>query len=79
MFNRWKPFPAHKPKENGWYLTTIEVKNQKRYVTELYWHNYKQRFINTANRVVAFKKLPKAYMKGSIKDNMYGVGLGGSI
>lgn len=34
----WTQFPKHKPKEDGWYVCTIEVPNQQRYVMMLYWY-----------------------------------------
>lgn len=37
---RWKPFPQHKPKVDGWYQCTIEYGNEEkhRYVMDLYWY-----------------------------------------
>lgn len=40
----WNLFSEKKPSKNGWYLCTVEVKNQQRYVMDLYWYNEKQTF-----------------------------------
>lgn len=34
----WRKFPKNKPKKNGWYICTVEVPNQQRYVMMLYWY-----------------------------------------
>ena len=44
LFNRWRVFAKEKPKKNGWYLCTVEVPGQQRYVMDLYWYGEKQRF-----------------------------------
>ena len=33
----WKKFPRNVPEKEGWYQCTVEVKNQQRYVMNLYW------------------------------------------
>jgi hypothetical protein len=38
IFNTWKQFPKHKPYQKGWYCCTVEVKNQQRYIMDLYWY-----------------------------------------
>lgn len=40
LIMRWKPFPQHKPKVDGWYQCTIEYgdENKQRYVMDLYWY-----------------------------------------
>ena len=90
----WKPFPKHKPTTDGWYICTVEVKDQQRYVMMLYWHSKRGesgKFIDNLREsmfdmydiygcdneklttchlcdrtdgVVAFRKVPKSYMKG---------------
>ena len=42
----WRLFSKHKPKRKGWYVTTVEVKNQQRYTMCLYWYPDKQKFID---------------------------------
>ena len=41
IFNMWKKFPKHKPKEERWYACTIEVPHQQRYVLNLFWEDGK--------------------------------------
>lgn len=42
MFNFWKKFDtSHHQTKEGWYLCTVEVKNQQRYVMNLFWYNNK--------------------------------------
>ena len=86
LFNLWRPFPKVTPTEKGWYIVTVEVKGQQRYVRELYWYPDKQVFWdnirqsdddiynikrdnNKTSLVVAWKKEPKTYMKGFVKDD----------
>ena len=33
----WKKFPTNSPPKEGWYQCTVEIKNQQRYVMNLYW------------------------------------------
>ena len=40
----WKRFNKKKPKKDGWYICTVEVENQQRYVMDLYWHSKSQQF-----------------------------------
>ena len=53
MFNFWKSFPKHQPKHDGWYLCSVEVPNQQRYVMPLWWdgefflNNYRQNVFDT--------------------------------
>jgi hypothetical protein len=94
----WKNFFKKKPKESGWYMCTVEVKNQQRYTMSLYWYLKEQRFIDnirenvcrtydvrscTGKRiydigqdrtydVVAWRKIPKPYMKGFVKKTICG-------
>lgn len=94
----WKVFNKEKPKEDGWYATTVEVKGQQRYVMSLYWNCKTQKFIDNIRQnvcevytvldykgdrlfdigqdrtegVVAWRKIPKAYMKGFVKESNYG-------
>ncbi len=89
----WKNFSKRRPKEKGWYMCTVEVKNFQRYTMSLYWYPNKQKFIDNiranvcetyevmgcgGNRlfdigqdrtedVIAWRKIPKPYMKGFIK------------
>lgn len=39
MFNFWKPYPKHKPKERGWYICSIRYGEEKShaYVMDLFW------------------------------------------
>lgn len=105
IFNLWRDFKKEKPKKNGWYTCTVEVKGQQRYVRELYWKgnhfkdNIREEMLlsyyvysddictnpiqkrltptNTRNlvywtdSVVAWKKRPKAYMRGFVMDEFY--------
>lgn len=97
----WKLFKKKKPKTNGWYLCTVEVPGQQRYVMDLYWYNETQRFIDNRRQsifdvyavygysdetkmqdnrlytiglcdrtenVIAWKNVPKTYMKGFVKE-----------
>lgn len=48
----WKLFKKKKPKENGWYLCTVEVPGQQRYVMDLYWYNETQRFIDNRRQSI---------------------------
>ena len=40
----WRKFSKRRPRKAGWYQCTVEVKNQQRYVMDLYWYPYLQRF-----------------------------------
>lgn len=40
----WKRFDKKKPTKDGWYLCTIEVPGQQRYVMDLYWYSNRQMF-----------------------------------
>lgn len=40
----WRLFKKKKPKKNGWYICTVEVPGQQRYVMDLYWYSQTQRF-----------------------------------
>ena len=40
----WNRFDKKKPKKDGWYICTVEVKNQQRYVMDLYWYSDRQQF-----------------------------------
>jgi hypothetical protein len=90
----WKRFSKNKPKQDGWYICTVEVEKQQRYVMELHWYSEKQKFIDNIRQnvcetyevigcsgkrlydigqdrtrgVVAWKKQPKPYMKGFVKE-----------
>ena len=97
----WKNFKKKKPKKNGWYICTVEVPGQQRYVMDLYWYGQVGRFkdnrrqtvfndysvygyndetgkcdkllgserlCDRTENVVAWKKNPKPYMKGFIKE-----------
>lgn len=48
----WRSFNKSKPKEKGWYLCTVEVKNQQRYVMNLYWYPDEQKFIDNIRQNV---------------------------
>ena len=39
MFNRWKPYPKHKPKKQGWYICSIRYGEEpgQAYVMDLFW------------------------------------------
>lgn len=90
----WKRFDKKKPKKDGWYICIVEVKNQQRYVMDLYWYSDRQQFrdnrrqnvfdvynvLNCENKslrseklcnrtddVIAWRKQPKAYMRGFLK------------
>lgn len=85
LFNLWRPFPENIPTKKGWYMVTVEVKGQQRYVRELYWRSEKNAFWDNIRQndddlynirrdndktslVVVWKKSPKTYMKGFVKD-----------
>lgn len=40
----WQPFPDNIPSKNGWYSCTVEVRNQQRYVMNLYWYGESAKF-----------------------------------
>ena len=44
MFNRWKPYPKHKPKKRGWYICSIRYGEDKgqAYVMDLFWDEVRQ-------------------------------------
>ena len=44
MFNRWKPYPKHKPKEKGWYQCSIRYGEEKgeAYVMDLWWDDKRE-------------------------------------
>lgn len=44
MFNRWKPYPKHKPEERGWYQCSIRYGEEKdqAYVMDLWWDDKKE-------------------------------------
>jgi hypothetical protein len=48
----WNDFNKQKPTEKGWYVCTVEVKNQQRYVMELYWYPETRRFIDNIRQNV---------------------------
>lgn len=48
----WKVFSKKKPNKNGWYLTTVEVKNQQRYTMNLYWYSETEKFIDNIRKNV---------------------------
>ena len=48
----WKVFNKEKPKKDGWYTTTIEIKGQQRYVMDLYWYSKKEKFIDNIRKDV---------------------------
>lgn len=90
----WRLFKKKTPKNKGWYLCTIEIKNFQRYTMPLYWYPSKKRFIDNIRKnvcetyivkdcknkrifdigqdrtdeVIAWRKMPKTYMKGFLKD-----------
>lgn len=47
--DKWKAFPKHKPRKDGWYLCTVEVEGQQRYVMDLYYYSKGEKFLD--NRV----------------------------
>lgn len=95
VFNRWRLFAKTRPTKKGWYICTVEVPKQQRYVMDLYWYPDQQKFIDnrvkhtfdvyevisgcTGERitechlidrtkgVIAWKRIPKTYMKGFVK------------
>lgn len=78
MFNLWRIFDKKKPKKDGWYVCTVEIPNEQRYVMDLYWYNKKQAFVdnrrpkdclyNRTNEVIAWKNCEKPFMKGFKKE-----------
>lgn len=48
----WKKFPKKKPKKDGWYICTVEVPGQQRYVMDLYWYSESQSFKDNRRRHV---------------------------
>lgn len=93
----WKKFLKKTPKENGWYMCTVEVERQQRYTMSLYWYSESQKFIDNirknvcetyevmgfggnrlydigqdrTNSVVAWRNIPKPYMRGFVKDEIF--------
>lgn len=98
----WKLFSKKKPKKNGWYLCTVEVPGQQRYIMDLYWYGELERFkdnrrqnvfdthkvftqnpftpgqyieyrlytehlCDRTDNVIAWRKLPKTYMRGFVE------------
>jgi len=50
----WKKFIEEKPKKNGWYSCTVEVKGQQRYVMNLYLYPEKNKFIDNIRESVCY-------------------------
>ena len=48
----WRKFSKVKPKEKGWYQCTVEVKDQQRYVMNLYWFPDRDKFIDNIRQNV---------------------------
>lgn len=48
----WKRFDKKKPTEKGWYMCTVEVPNQQRYVMDLYWYPDRQKFIDNRRQTI---------------------------
>jgi len=48
----WNLFNTSMPKDDGWYLCTVEVKDQQRYIMELFWYSDRQRFIDNIRQNV---------------------------
>jgi len=44
MFNRWKPYPKHKPKKRGWYICSIRYGEEpgQAYVMDLFWDEVRE-------------------------------------
>lgn len=42
----WHKFKNYKPKKDGWYICTVEVCQQQRYVMLLYWYSDQNKFID---------------------------------
>ena len=59
----WKRFDKKKPKKDGWYECTVEVKGQQRYVMQLFWYNDTQRFISNI-RLGVFEEYTVSNYKG---------------
>lgn len=48
----WKKFAKKKPKKDGWYQCTVEVRRQQRYVMDLYYYASSQRFVDNRRQNV---------------------------
>lgn len=46
LCNRWRQLTIEKPKRDGWYQCTIELKDGERRVEQLYWYGSVQQFKN---------------------------------
>lgn len=100
----WNKVIKKKPKKSGWYICTVEVPGQQRYVMDLWYNNSTGRWLDNrrqqifndyevygyndetgkndkrlstislcdrTNSVVAWRKLPKTYMKGFVESNEF--------
>ena len=63
----WKKFSKRKPKEKGWYITTVEVKGSQRYTMVLYWYPDKGRWIDNIRQNVFDVYDVYGYSNGSTK------------
>lgn len=48
----WKLFKKKQPKKDGWYICTVEVPGQQRYVMDLYWYSGSKRFKDNRRQTV---------------------------
>jgi len=48
----WELFSNSKPKNDKWYLCTVEIEGQQRYVMGLYWYSNEQKFIDNIRKNV---------------------------
>lgn len=70
MFNRWRPYPKHKPKKKGWYQCSIQYGKDpdQAYVMDLYWNDKREMFVD--NRRFNVFQLYEVYGYGTFNSNV---------
>ena len=64
----WHPYPQEKPKEEGYYLTTVRVAWTNYIETDFYYINKKHAYFSYSNPfVTAWAELPTPYTGNSVK------------
>ena len=69
MFNKWKPYPKHKPKKRGWYICSIRYGEDKgqAYVMDLFWDDILGRWKDN-RRLNVFQEYEVLGYKKDIRD-----------
>ena len=52
IVNPWKDMSKKNPPSDGWYMCTVEVKNQQRYTMELFWRSSCNKFIDNRRQTI---------------------------